>query len=182
MTRMWLSVALRLGKKPVRGAASSPGASAAQAASRRWFAQPLLYAMAGKGRTAFIGIVSVLSPVRPLGNEFSVYDVDGSSEDPPLSFPPCGFSRSVHRDGAIRVADESLRRLAVKVRRSAIRRLILPCRQQISRTTSGGLTHAGIRRDSMVLGGRMPRRNCGLVPERCPAPRRRQAARGRISA
>ena len=45
MIRIWLSVARRLGKKPVRSAVNSSGVSRAQAVSSRWFAQALLYAI-----------------------------------------------------------------------------------------------------------------------------------------
>jgi len=39
---IWFRVARTLGKKPVRGAMNSDCESRAQAASRRWFAHPLL--------------------------------------------------------------------------------------------------------------------------------------------
>jgi hypothetical protein len=46
--RMWFKVAWIDGKKPVRGASNSACVNPAQAASKRWFAQALLYAIARK--------------------------------------------------------------------------------------------------------------------------------------
>src|SRR4051812_24739965 len=60
---MWFSVAWIEGKKPMHGDSNSAWVTAAQADNRRWFAQPLLYAIerSVSSSDAAIGFSRVLS-------------------------------------------------------------------------------------------------------------------------